>query len=240
MKLRCWFTWICTLGLLLGCVSRTFAAGPVLPEELFFLPQPSSHHPAIYGVDVLIDVGHGGIDSGTVHGTIEEKNINLAIAKKTYDELKRKGFNVMLNRMDDYALSSENEWLRIRSRHKKDLAQRSHLANEVKPRMMLSLHVNSSRSSGTRGPLMLYQKNEKSKQLATLLQQAMNPLYGVTEKPRYGKTYYVLRHTKVPTVIVEMGYLTNPQDREMLTQDKGQHLIAKHIGTGVETFLNLQ
>ncbi|UUZ84380.1 N-acetylmuramoyl-L-alanine amidase [Paenibacillus sp. P26] len=219
--------WICP-GLSLA--STGFAA---CSEDTLILPAFHNRLPAFTGVDVLIDAGHGGIDSGTVSGTIAEKDINLAIAQKTYKNLQKMGYRTVLNRIGDYALSNENGWLRIRSRHKKDLAQRSHLAGEIKPKLMLSLHVNASRRSSIRGPLMLHQKNEQSKPLATILQNTLNPLYGVDEKPRYGRTYYLLRHTKVPTVIVEMGFLTNPQDRDLLTRPDGQEQIARLICKGL-------
>ncbi|WP_391563791.1 N-acetylmuramoyl-L-alanine amidase family protein [Paenibacillus cremeus] len=217
------------------------AASPDSDFESFLLPEIRADHPAIANVDVLLDVGHGGIDSGTVYGDVLEKDINLAIAQKTYETLRKRGYCVLLNRSGDYALSSENLWLRSRSRHVKDLAQRSHLANEVKPKMLLSLHINSARRSGKRGPLIIHQKNEQSKQLAIALQTALNPLYGTTEEPvMMGKKYYILRHTKVPAVIVEMGFLTNAQDRAMLQKQDMQWSIAAKIADGVKQYMSQQ
>lgn len=217
----------------LGLTEQVHAS---VPDSLL-RPNAISEHPAISNVDVIIDVGHGGIDGGTSYGQLLEKNINLAIAEKTYEALRKKGYIVLLNRSGDYALSSENLWLRSRSRHLKDLAQRSHLANEIKPRAMISLHVNSARSASKRGAILLHQKNEQSKQLAKHLQHSLNHLYGIREEPFYGKTYYLLKHSRIPTVIVEMGFITNHQDREMLVQPSSQQAIADNIADGVEQYL---
>ncbi|MCD1258148.1 N-acetylmuramoyl-L-alanine amidase [Paenibacillus athensensis] len=191
--------------------------------------------PLLPSADVLLDVGHGGIDSGTLFGKYEEKDMNLAIAKKTYKLLRKKGYRVILNRDSDYALSDDNTWS-SGNRHKKDLAQRSGLANTVRPKMMLSLHVNWSGKPAVRGPVMIYQNQSDSILLAHLLQQSLNKLYGTSEPPMLGRTYYVLRHTKCPTVIVEMGFITNRADRKLLNDSHGQNQIAEAIGSAVEHY----
>jgi N-acetylmuramoyl-L-alanine amidase len=200
-------------------------------------PYPYVINPFLTHVDVLIDVGHGGIDSGTLHGDIYEKDINLEMGRITYSLLREKGLRVLLNRMDDYALSGENLWYRNRSRHLKDLAQRSHLANEIRPKVVISLHVNWATNSKAHGPIVLHQKNDSSKQLATCLQQSLNSLYTTETAPVYGKTYFLLKHVQVPAVIVEMGFISNPQDREQMMQPQKQRQLAESIADGVLTYL---
>lgn len=193
--------------------------------------------PAIANVDVLIDAGHGGIDGGTSYGSILEKDINLAVAKKTYVQLHAMGLTTVLDRTGDYALSSDNTWLKSSSRHRKDLAQRCHLANELKPKALISLHVNAAKRAAKSGPLVLHQKTPESKELAKQLQQSLNRLYGAEGTPRYGKSYYLLKHAKVPAVIVEMGFLTNESDRRRLTDPAGQEEIARCIAAGLKAYL---
>ncbi|MCP1306779.1 N-acetylmuramoyl-L-alanine amidase family protein [Paenibacillus tyrfis] len=227
---------------MLALTALTFQAGQAeasVPES-WYLPELKSANPAISSVDVLIDVGHGGIDGGTAYGDLLEKDINLAIAKKTYETLRRKGYVVLMNRMDDYALSGENLWLKSRSRHIKDLAQRSHLCNEVKPKIMISLHVNSGRNSAKRGAILIHQAKPQSQQLAKALQESLNALYGTGDKPVPGRTFYLLKHSKAPTVIVEMGFITNAEDRRMLTEVQSQQRIADAITAGVEQYLQQQ
>ncbi len=190
-------------------------------------------------VDVLIDAGHGGIDSGTYYRELYEKQLNLAMGRILYRELTNRGYHVILNRVDDYALSDDNRWLRNASRHKRDLAQRSQLARELSPRIVLSLHVNWSSSSSRRGPLVLYQKNYQSFLLAELLQIELNHLYKSHELPQPGKTYYVLNHIPSPTVIIEMGFISNPVDREQLTTPAGREKIAQAISRAVEKYFSV-
>lgn len=188
-------------------------------------------------MDVLIDVGHGGIDGGATHGDILEKDINLAMAKQLYAVLQERDLLVSINRIGDYALSDDNLFHKFRSRHKRDLAQRSGIANRLQPKLMVSLHVNSVRSSSASGPLVLHQKSDESKRLAGLIQQQMNRYYGTEETPEFGRKYYILNQSKCPTVIVEMGYLSNAGDRQRLLAPAEQRKLAESIADGIQLFL---
>ncbi|TKI56809.1 N-acetylmuramoyl-L-alanine amidase [Brevibacillus antibioticus] len=186
---------------------------------------------------ILIDVGHGGVDSGTSYGGLYEKDINLQIAKQLYQQLTTAGYTVALNRNKDIALSDENRWLDNRSRHIRDLAQRKNLAKEIGPQMLLSLHVNWASNARRRGAILLYQDTEQSYMLAELLQNSLNKLTGTNNQPVKGKTYYMLRHNYCPSVIVEMGFISNAQDREMLTNPKAQEKIAQAITEAVSEYV---
>ncbi|QRG68970.1 N-acetylmuramoyl-L-alanine amidase family protein [Brevibacillus choshinensis] len=201
-------------------------------------PVPSKAIP-LTPINILIDVGHGGVDSGTSFGELHEKNINLQVAKRLYQQLTDAGYRVALNRQEDIALSEENRWLNTRSRHLRDLAQRKNLAKELAPQMMISLHVNWSKDSRRRGPVVLYQSNEQSYMLAQLLQDSLNRLENTHEKPIKGGTYYVLKHSYCPTVIVEMGFISNAGDRSMLTDPRGQEKIAQAIKIAVSEYATL-
>src|SRR5437899_226339 len=92
--------------------------------------------------DVLIDVGHGGIDGGTSHNELLEKDLNLAIAKLLKQSLKEYNILAVLNRTTDVAPSDDNHWLPSRSRHRRDLAQRSLVMEGLYPKVIISLHCN--------------------------------------------------------------------------------------------------
>jgi len=190
-------------------------------------------------VQILIDVGHGGVDPGTSYHSVQEKEINLRVGRMLYQLLADAGYRVILNRDRDQALSDDNRWLNSASRHKRDLAQRRQLAKELSPQMMISLHVNWSSDAGRRGPNLLYQANHQSFLLADIMQHALNPLFGTRDEPAKGRTYYLLRHDYCPTVIVEMGFLSNASDRAMLTSHEGQRNIARAIASGVSEYLLL-
>ncbi|QDX91916.1 N-acetylmuramoyl-L-alanine amidase [Brevibacillus laterosporus] len=193
----------------------------------------SEHMP----IEIIIDAGHGGVDGGTSYQGILEKDINLQIAKLLYKELTEKGYHVLLNRTGDYALSDENKWLRSPSRHIRDLAQRRHLAKEVHPQMLISLHINWSNSKSSTGPLVLYQKNNQSYILADIIQHYLDQLYNTKGEPLQGKTYYLLKQSICPTVIVEMGYLSNSRDRNFLVNKKTQRKIAQTIQEAVSEYM---
>ncbi|MFF2156273.1 N-acetylmuramoyl-L-alanine amidase [Paenibacillus chitinolyticus] len=187
--------------------------------------------------DVLIDVGHGGIDGGAVHGDLLEKDINLAVAKQTYQLLTTAGYRVVLNRDKDYALSDDNKWLNNRSRHIRDLAQRMQMANDLKPKLLISLHVNSSFSRSKKGPYVLHQNNAGSLFLATQIQERLNAISGTRHLPILGKTYYLLKRAQSPSVIVEIGFITNAEDRARMTSAEGRQKIAAAIRDAVAAYI---
>ncbi|WP_421616958.1 N-acetylmuramoyl-L-alanine amidase family protein [Brevibacillus sp. TJ4] len=203
----------------------------VLPSRSEALPLTSFH--------ILIDVGHGGVDSGTTYGDLYEKDINLQVARQLYQQLTEAGYEVAMNRNEDVALSDDNRWLNNRSRHLRDLAQRRGLVKLIDPQIMLSLHVNWSADPRKRGPIVLYQSNEQSFMLAHLLQNALNRNAGTKKKPVKGGTYYMLRHNYCPSVIVEMGFISNSKDRAMLTDPEEQKKIAHAIRDAVSEYVTL-
>ncbi|WP_146809628.1 N-acetylmuramoyl-L-alanine amidase family protein [Aneurinibacillus danicus] len=211
-------------------------------STLFFIFSPPLAH-ALHRVntpvDVLIDVGHGGVDGGATYGEVLEKNITLEVAKILYKQLSMKGYNVVLNRDDDYALSEENNWLDNPSRHRKDLAQRKHLAEALSPKIMVSLHVNTSSNAAIRGPIVLYQKNNQSFMLADTVQHSLNNLFKTSELPLLRKNLYLLNHSICPTILIEMGFISHHQDREWMTTPAYQTRIASAIGSAIDTYFIL-
>jgi len=190
-------------------------------------------------VDIVIDAGHGGVDSGTTYGEVAEKDINLQVAKILYHELAKSGYRVILNRVGDYALSDENQWLNNPSRHLRDLAQRKHLAVEFSPQIMISLHTNWASNPKRRGPVVLYQKNNQGFMLADIIQHALNRFYGTNKEPVSGKKYYLLKHDSCPAIIVEMGFISNAADRELMTKPESQQQIAQAIKIGIDEYFLL-
>lgn len=190
-------------------------------------------------IDVLIDVGHGGVDGGTSYGNLLEKDINLAVGKLLYQSLLSRGYKVALSRDGDYALSDRNDWSKSSSRHFRDLAQRKYLAQEMQPLVLVSLHVNWSSASNVSGPLVLYQHNNQSFMFAGILQNSLNHYYKKQVKPQPGRRYYLLRHSLCPSVILEMGYLSNHSDRYRLITPREQAKIASSIQSAIDEYFLL-
>lgn len=200
----------------------------------------AARNPPIPKTDVVIDIGHGGIDGGTSYGSILEKNINLDVGMRLYPMYRKMGISAGLTRASDYALSDDTP--NHGSRHRRDLAQRVQVTNRLQPKLLVSLHVNWSNNRKESGPMVIYRRNhEPSKRLAGKLQEELNRVYGgMKSEPIPGKKYYLLRHTKVPAVIVEMGYMSNGQDRAKLTSTEFQKQLAEAIAKGTQAFLTEQ
>lgn len=167
-------------------------------------------------VDIVIDAGHGGNDLGVTANSITEKQIVEQITNKI------KSFNsnvvIHLTRNEDKFLSLE---------------ERTEFINKLKPDLVLSLHVNSSLNNETSGLEFYVAKGteffEKSSEIAGKLH---NKLSGSTCLKMSGiKTgpFYILKKSDVPAVIVELGYLTNENDKRHLIDDNEQNKIAKSI-----------
>ncbi|CAM2949854.1 N-acetylmuramoyl-L-alanine amidase [Paenibacillus sediminis] len=186
---------------------------------------------------ILIDAGHGGIDGGASFQDIVEKNINLMISQKVYMILRSQGYESALNRTGDYALSDENRWLSIRSRHRRDLAQRKGLTEQVPTAVVISIHANWGRNSSRRGSIVLHQEEGRSALLAGCIQNALNPLFHTNNTIRLGKPFYILNHVDTPAVIVETGFLSNSEDRSMLCNPRAQQDIASAIVAGIIQYL---
>jgi N-acetylmuramoyl-L-alanine amidase len=195
--------------------------------------EPAQIKRALPNADVLIDAGHGGIDSGTHWNEILEKDINLEISRKLYLLLRSKGIKVILNRTGDYALSDDNRWHVSRSRHRRDLSQRRGLADEIGASILVSIHVNWSPKGRRRGPLVIHQDEGRSSLLAGFIQNSLNQQQGRSRLHHVADQFYLLKRVKVPSVIVETAFLNDPDDRAMLTSIPGQNRIAAAIDNGI-------
>ncbi|CAM4307016.1 N-acetylmuramoyl-L-alanine amidase family protein [Paenibacillus tarimensis] len=197
-------------------------------------PQPSGMMPE---AEILIDVGHGGIDSGTSWNSVLEKDINLAIASRLYLLLRSHHINAVMNRTGDYALSEENRWHYTRSRHRKDLSQRKQLSEEIPVTAFVSLHVNWSSSAAAHGPVVIHQPEGRSAILAASIQNTLNAQQQMSRNPHASRTYFLLRRVKCPAVIVETGFLSNDRDRGILTNPRQQQRIAEAICSGIRQYM---
>ncbi|MGO4545725.1 N-acetylmuramoyl-L-alanine amidase [Paenibacillus sp. 2TAB23] len=200
------------------------------------MPVGSSQDWALPTTVVIIDAGHGGIDGGASAADILEKDINLAVARKLYTILRSQNIPAVLNRNGDYALSDDNRWHLTRSRHRKDLSQRRQLTEEIDSELLISLHVNWSKKSTERGPLVLHQSSGESSLLAFCIQDALNRQQHTAFLPREGKPFYLLKRVADPAVIVEMGFISSAADRSMLTDPVRQQEVAEAIASGIRQY----
>ena len=185
---------------------------------------------------IVIDSGHGGADPGKVGvaGT-NEKEINLAIAKKLQERLEDAQINVIMTRDTDDDLSVESD----KSKKKADLERRCDIINSSGADMVISIHQNSYVTPKAEGAQVFYYSHSaEGHTAAKLMQQA---LLGAdsdnTRQEKANDTYYLLRRTQVPTIIVECGFLSNQQEAELLAGKDYQKKIAKAIATGIVVYV---
>ncbi len=180
---------------------------------------------------IIIDPGHGGFDPGKngINGE-DEKDINLKIALKLRDYLEQSGAVVIMTRTTDDDVDGMDG-----VKHKrKDMAGRKKIAEGGD--LLVSVHQNSFSQPSVKGAQTFYNKTSKEgKLLADSIQKSIKE-YADKENRRETKSnsdYYVLRATDMPAVIVECGFLTNPEEERKLNTDEYQNTMAWSIYIGI-------
>lgn len=186
----------------------------------------------------MVDAGHGGIDPGKIGvNNALEKDINLAIALKLERNLRENGIRVVMTRTDDNGLYKANDT----NKKVRDMKNRLEIIEQAKPALAVSIHQNSYPDPSVSGVQVFYYKDSvKSKEAAETMQaqmiQTLKP-----SKERVAKengSYYLLKKTSVPIVIVECAFMSNPTEAELLTQDSYQERVAWAIYMGIMQIIN--
>lgn len=183
---------------------------------------------------IVIDPGHGFPDPGKVGvNNAVEKDVNLKIAKKVKKLLKKKNIQVVMTREKDEMLSGGQD----NSKKVEDLKQRVRLINETKPCLAVSIHQNSYHEPQIHGAqVFYYSHSDKGAQAAKTMQEALRSFDPEnTRQAKENDTYYILKKTEVPTIIVECGFLSNPEEAEKLVSDEYQKVVADAIVKGIVT-----
>lgn len=192
---------------------------------------------------IVVDPGHGGIDGGTNIGDLLEKNINLDIALKLKKELKKQGYKVIMTREVDESLEKYSDI--NASRYRKDLNARKTIINKNDPAVFVSIHVNSSKKGSARGVKVYhYPTSIEGKKLAEVICHSVDDIVydGFLKESSIrteviGENYYILRETENTGVLVEVGFITNEEDRRLITDDKYQNKIAQAITEGLKKYI---
>ena len=189
----------------------------------------------LLGKVIYLDSGHGGVDSGAVYNNVYEKDINLAISLKLQEELEKKGAIVYQTRYGDYDLAITNTINRKRS----DLSRRSNIINESKADLFLSIHLNAEETGLFKGPQVFYHNNRKENELiAKILQKELNKELNGNRKYKNDNTLYLQKRLKIPGVLIEVGFLSNNNDRYLLKQQNYQKKVASVITKGIIYYFN--
>ena len=184
---------------------------------------------------IVIDPGHGGIDGGTSSGDLLEKDVNLRMGHILREVLEARQYQVVMPRTDDSDVSHFVP--NGASRYRRDLKGRVRLVGRVRPISLISIHVNWHKDSWRRGAIVYYQNGETdSRLLAEAIQEELNAIQPVKRQVR-AADFYVLRNTNAPAGLVELGFISNPEDRRLMQDAAYLTKQAEAVRAGLEVFL---
>lgn len=182
---------------------------------------------------VVIDPGHGGKDPGKVGvNNVLEKDINLAIALQLKSYLELQGLKVIMTRETDQGLYSEG----AKNKKKEDLNARVEIINLSKALLVISIHQNSYDQKSCKGAQVFYFEGSlNGEKLAECVQQSMisNVDSGNKRTIKANKSYFLLKQSHITAAIVECGFLSNPQEADLLNTKEYQEKVAYGIGEGI-------
>ncbi len=189
---------------------------------------------------IVIDAGHGGEDSGAVANGILEKDINLSISLKLRDMLEACGYNVVMTRDTDKSIYDSTAGT-TREKKVSDLKNRTDIINGSEDNILVSIHQNKFEQSQYYGTQMFYSVNSpESEHLAEELRRSVTSMLQPDNKRELKPStdsIYILKKAEVPAVIVECGFLSNPQEAQKLASEEYQQQMAFAIFCGITGYL---
>ncbi len=172
---------------------------------------------------IVLDPGHGGRDPGSSAGGVSEKQIALDISKRVQKKLQNAGATVYLTRTGDTY---------------PELSDRTQFATKMFAESFVSIHTNSFHNTSASGTEVWYntssnQNGAESKQLAQLVQNKIIQKVKTTDRKIKDGPFYVIRNNQMPAILIELGFISNPSDREKMTNDYYANLFADAIYEGI-------
>ena len=186
---------------------------------------------------IVLDAGHGGMDGGAVgnNGSLE-KDVNLSITLKLRDFLTAFGWQVVMTRDTDTSIHDESAGT-IREQKVSDIRNRAAIIEKYPDCTFLSIHQNFFPQTKYRGSQVFYSKNHSdSEPLAVSIQQSICTLLqpdNTRVAKAMGKESYLLEHAKVPAVMIECGFLSNPEECSNLSDEEYQNKLCMAIMSGI-------
>lgn len=235
-------TLIMLVGVLFGSKQIAYMAnGKMAANNLHMHGKNEKVLPVTQGesVIVVIDAGHGGRDAGKVSASgIKEKDINLQIALLLKDEMEKAGVQIVMTRETDDGLYDESD----SNKKVADLKERISIIKESGCVLAVSIHQNSYSDEKVKGAQTFYYSSSKEgKKLAEIIQKGIveNVDTDNHRKAKGNDTYYLLKKTAVPLVIVECGFLSNPEEASLLNTNDYQVRMARQIAESIMEYIEL-
>lgn len=189
---------------------------------------------ALVGKIVVVDPGHGGRDPGAVGKSgVKEKEITLQVAKKLALLLEQGGAAVLLTREDDSELAASK---------REDLDRRADIANENGADIFVSIHVNSFRSGPREHGAQTFSQpgSQESRLLSSCIQDELIRILGNTDRKPKEVDYYINKATRMPSVVVEIGFITNEREEKLMQDPAYQQKVAYAIYAGIVKYFARQ
>lgn len=188
---------------------------------------------------VIIDAGHGIPDNGASSPEgIKENEINLKISKKLKKLLAKSKIRVIMTRKDLYSLSDSKS-----NNKREDLKKRTEIRDKKKADLFLSIHLNHFSDPKYSGAQVFYNdSNYESRLLAETIQKNLITLLNPNNKRQamVSNDIFILKNSKKPSILVECGFLSNPDEAKLLSDEKYQEKIAKALYTGICEYFSKQ
>ena len=187
---------------------------------------------------IVIDPGHGGEDGGATSCTgVLESQLNLEISLRLNDLLHLLGYDTRMIRQTDRSVYTKG--VTLSEKKISDLKERVKIVNETPNAVLISIHQNQFNDSRYSGAQVFYAKTTGSDVLAKKLQDALvkhlNP--GSNRKAKTAESVYLMKHIQVPGVLIECGFLSNPQEEALLRDAVYQKKLCAVIASVCSTFV---
>lgn len=184
---------------------------------------------------IVIDAGHGGPDPGAVgKNNVLEKDVTLAVAKRVEAFIQQGGGKAIMIRDEDEDLGTSQALLK---RKREDLAERIRIAAESNADVYLSIHANSFPNEKLTGPQVFYHADSaEGRALAQILQAELNKVVDGKRVAKANKDFFILKKAHQAAVTVELGFLSNPTEEQLLTTPEHQQKLAWAIYQGLSAY----
>lgn len=182
-------------------------------------PPPSG---SLSGRIIVLDPGHGGSDTGALRAGINEKDLTLDIAKKVAAILTNKGARVEMTRWNDATVS---------------LQERVEFSNTKNTAIYVSIHINSSVRPEVHG-IETHYYTDPGFEVAKVLHKSIMSKVSGTDRGLFKSRFYVINHTEAPSVLLELGFISNDNERNALLTEDRQQKSAEAIAEGIMNYLN--
>ncbi|MCX6845550.1 MAG: N-acetylmuramoyl-L-alanine amidase [Verrucomicrobia bacterium] len=169
---------------------------------------------------VIIDAGHGGHDVGGQWGRVYEKHLALDTATRLEKHLKRMGYRTVMTRRGDYFLT---------------LPQRCQIANRYRDAIFVSVHFNYTWKQDVSG-LETFYFNSEGQKIANQVQNRMIRYTRSVDRNEKFARFYVIRNTKMPSILVEGGFVSNEAERNRMKSARFREALARAIADGIQRY----